>query len=749
MSDIPFTQARFQEPHWSPFAEEIVTRLRVTLAAKDRGYGRDTILTAPRTRPADTSAADLSAEHRKADEEKVEDEDDDLDWLKPLPGEAAAQDGGAEAAQPDHPVSGRQLQLVLRLAATFGDRETFLRCLAPGAVTILGGMVLEEVRPLQDLLWLGLVPPGHRIDLKPSRHIVERCDLLLLGPDTDGTGISNYALKGFHERLTDALMAPVPVLVLCPDEAAPSADLARYLPAPRQLAPLDRGIMLHHLRLAYPDAGTDLDALHAALPEDRQLAGLSTIGLHVALRAPDVMAAAGRLAEFLTPPADKNSGPRLEDISGEGEALSAARQLVADLGLWQQKKLVWADLCRSLLLYGSPGTGKTWLARGMGNSAGVSFIATSFAEWQAAGHLGDMLRTMRKSFADARKQAPAILFIDEIDAVGSREDSDRHASNYRMQVINGFLEQMDSISREEGVIVVGACNHPDRIDPAVLRAGRFDLKVEVPLPDAAVILGILCRHLGEAFSEEDLRDLARAASGASAAEVDAAVRKARAMVRSAGRALRLDDLRAQFAATGTTSDAWDRRAAVHECGHAITGTLLGTGEVLRVLLSRAGGQTTRRLIEQGGLVADLEAELAYTMAGRAAERLVFGDTCAGAGGPEQSDLARATKLAVSIDTLFGLGAYGPVWIDTPPEVLLRDPEARARIRVRLEAAEEQATTILAAHRPHLEAMAEALVRERELMGEALTAWLEPLRVSGLNAGRSEGGDEAGDERLAG
>lgn len=118
------------------------------------------------------------------------------------------------------------------------------------------------------------------------------------------------------------------------------------------------------------------------------------------------------------------------------------------------------------------------------------------------------------------------------------------------------------------------------------------------------------------------------------------------------------------------------------------------------MLTRDGGTTSRRLVGHANLIGDLEAELAYAMADRAAERLVFGEVCPGSGGPEQSDLARATKMTVAIDTLFGLGVHGPLWIDVPPKVVLSDPEARARVRARLEAAQERATTILAAHRPH-------------------------------------------------
>lgn len=104
-----------------------------------------------------------------------------------------------------------------------------------------------------------------------------------------------------------------------------------------------------------------------------------------------------------------------------------------------------------------------------------------------------MLREMRRTFAEARAKAPTVLIIDEIDAVGSREDRDQHNRSYRTQVINAFLAEMDAISRNEGVIVVGTCNNPEMIDPAVLRAGRFDMKVAMPLPDAESLFSVF-RH---------------------------------------------------------------------------------------------------------------------------------------------------------------------------------------------------------------------------------------------------------------
>ncbi|WP_189654786.1 AAA family ATPase [Paracoccus mutanolyticus] len=126
---------------------------------------------------------------------------------------------------------------------------------------------------------------------------------------------------------------------------------------------------------------------------------------------------------------------------------------------------------------------------------------------------------MRRTFAEARARAPAVLILDELDAVGNRGDNAGQNQNYRVQVVNAFLALMDEIARAPGVIVVATCNHIDLIDPAVLRPGRFDLRVEVPLPDAATLAGVLRRHL--ALPEADLAALARHCVGLSLADFDA------------------------------------------------------------------------------------------------------------------------------------------------------------------------------------------------------------------------------------
>lgn len=210
------------------------------------------------------------------------------------------------------------------------------------------------------------------------------------------------------------------------------------------------------------------------------------------------------------------------------------------------------EIPHSLLLHGPAGTGKSYIARAMASAPGVRFVRGSFAEWQAAGHLGDMLKAMYACFAEATAAAPCILFIDEIDSAGSRFGSDVHGPSYRRQVVNGFLLAVDQLTAAGGVILVGACNDPAALDPAILRPGRFDRHVEVPLPDRAAIAQVLCQGLGARVDATDTEALACRLLGPSLAAVDALVRSARSAARQGGRDLRLPISRRASPARGRT-----------------------------------------------------------------------------------------------------------------------------------------------------------------------------------------------------
>tara|TARA_R110002020_G_scaffold116694_1_gene267312 strand:+ start:9259 stop:11310 length:2052 start_codon:yes stop_codon:yes gene_type:complete len=186
----------------------------------------------------------------------------------------------------------------------------------------------------------------------------------------------------------------------------------------------------------------------------------------------------------------------VENLAGYGDAKQWALDLRQDLASWRNGEVDWSDLSSRLLLSGPPGTGKTTFAKALCNTLQVPLVATSVARWLEASHLGDVLAAMNATFEHANNSAPCILFVDEIDNIGSRGRGDRNYDDYWSSLVNRLLELLDGASRTEGVIVVGATNRPERIDPALLRSGRLEQHIVIPLPDTDALMGILAHHLG-------------------------------------------------------------------------------------------------------------------------------------------------------------------------------------------------------------------------------------------------------------
>ncbi|MFD1747439.1 AAA family ATPase [Rhizobium helianthi] len=189
-------------------------------------------------------------------------------------------------------------------------------------------------------------------------------------------------------------------------------------------------------------------------------------------------------------------GLRVESLTGYGAAKDWALGLKADLADYLGGELPWSDMSTKLLLSGPPGTGKTTFARALCNTLQVPLVVTSVSTWLQGEYLHDVLDRMANTFAEARTQAPCILFIDEIDGIGQRASASRPYADYWNACVNKVLELLDGAVKTDGVIVVGATNRPDQIDEAIRRSGRLETHIEIPRPDIPTLASILAHHLG-------------------------------------------------------------------------------------------------------------------------------------------------------------------------------------------------------------------------------------------------------------
>ncbi|MCA0943294.1 AAA family ATPase [Salipiger pacificus] len=720
---------------WGPYARTILRRLR-TAEADDR-YDLDLATEGdridPAERPTNQSAVALfdELEHSQRHDSR------DLEAMR-----AAGVDGwtldetGADT--PARFIEPGKILTALQLAATFSTEATFLETLHRRKVTVIDGIDPQQLAGAATSIGRLLLPEGWSAQMRAPRAARSEVLQLLRPIDPTSRMVPEQAYIKLEAEILAALALPHPLMILLPAGARLPARLSRVLPPAIRFASLDREILLALFAQTHSSTGKiDRQHIRPLLPSDAALTDLDPLSLFAALRQPDATAAARALARFQAPDDTGSGDMTLAQIGGDTAAHRAATDLVADLTAWRRGEAQWSEINSSLLLHGEPGTGKSMLARAIAASAGVPLVAGSFGSWQAAGHLGDMLREMHRTFAAAAAQRPAALFIDEVDAAGSRDSHDTHSANYRRQVINQFLQEIDALRRSEGVLLIGATNHRGALDPAILRPGRFDLHHSLGRPTQAQILHMLRNALPEA-TEPDLARLTRTFSGETPATIDATLRAAKAEARRSGQRLSIPTL---IAARPAAPEGYDRRIAIHESGHAIVATLLDAGPVRRMQISRDGGSTSRSSAIREGTPLEIENELTIIMAGRAAERLCLDAISAGAGGSVESDLAQASALQLQFDREFGLGVNGNAWIGSP-DLKQLSPEERKRLRVKLDQFERRARALLAPHRDLLETLAAHLVEHRELQEADLRPLLSGLQPVDLaetdpNGGPSE------------
>lgn len=402
--------------------------------------------------------------------------------------------------------------------------------------------------------------------------------------------------------------------------------------------------------------------------------------------------------------------PRLEELAGYGPALEWGLAAAADLSAFAKNEIPWSACEQAAVLVGQPGTGKSSFAVALARQADVPLITGSLAQWQSEGeaHLGTTLKAMRAFFAEARKAAPCVALIDELDSFGCRRSFVGREREYWTLVINGFLECLDGIGGRAGILLIGTTNYRERIDPAILRAGRLDRSITIPLPSVTDLAAILRHQLGSDLADQDLGDAARRAAGGTGADCAAWVRRARSRARRSQRALSYADLMAEIGMSDAVPDQEDdRRAAIHESGHAVVARALGF-EVRSIALHRttdSGGTTETKARDMYPTGEGLRDLLAVCLAGRAAEILVFKWPSNGSA----SDLTTATEICKRMHCSWGLEGQIAV---RPLESISID--VAAAVERDLRRASDAATSILLECKAEFDQLADALIARRAL-----------------------------------
>ncbi len=364
-----------------------------------------------------------------------------------------------------------------------------------------------------------------------------------------------------------------------------------------------------------------------------------------------------------------------DDVAGADEAKAELRQVVGFLKEPEKFHRLGARLPRGFLLVGPPGTGKTLLARAVAGEASVPFLDISASEFVEM-FVGVGASRVRDLFEKAKQVAPAIVFIDELDAVARRRGAGMGTVNdEREQTLNQLLTVMDGFDERQSVIVLAATNRPDVLDPALLRPGRFDRQIMVPLPDRKGRLGILQIHTRglRLSSDVDLDKLARRTIGLSGADLanianEAALLAAEYdadLVRNEDFAGAIDKV-TLGAERHTPMTEHDRRVvAYHESGHTLVAwysELADPVDKVTIIPHGMALGVTEQLPaeERVNYSRDyLRTRIAVMLGGRTSEEIVFGDFTTGA----ESDIIQATKLARRMVTRWGMGSFGPLSFD--------------------------------------------------------------------------------------
>ena len=447
-----------------------------------------------------------------------------------------------------------------------------------------------------------------------------------------------------------------------------------------------------------------------------------------------------------------------DDVAGVDEAKEELQEIVEFLKDSQKYTRLGAKIPKGVLLVGPPGTGKTLLARAIAGEAEVPFFSISASEFIEL-FVGVGASRVRDLFDQAKKQAPCIVFIDELDALGkSRTANNPFSSNdEREQTLNQLLAEMDGFEPNAGVILLAATNRPEVLDPALLRAGRFDRRVVVDRPDRQGREAILQVHARTVHLSDDvqLSKLAARTPGFAGADLANLVNEAALLAaRNNREAVMMADFNEAIERMLTglekksriLNDLEKRTVAYHEAGHAIIGALMpGSGHVEKISIVPRGvaalGYTLQLPEDDRFLMMEdeLRGQLIMLLGGRAAEELVFDRVSTGA----SDDIQKATDLAERCITLYGMSkTLGPVAVERNQAQFLEGLSQPRRpisphlsetidreIKELIEQAYQMALEILIRNQGVLERIAQKLLQTETLEGDPLKTLLSEIRPS--------------------
>ena len=412
---------------------------------------------------------------------------------------------------------------------------------------------------------------------------------------------------------------------------------------------------------------------------------------------------------------------RLSEMSGFGDAGTWGMQLAGDLRAYGQGQIAWSEVDRGVLLSGPPGSGKSTFAKSLALEAGVELVASGYGDL-ANGPPSDISKLMAKKFdlwREKASKAPFIVLLDEIDTLGVRGQN-AHNDSYWGGVINAMLAFLDGAVPRNGIVVIAATNHPERVDPALLRPGRLDRRIELPYPDASAMAAIVRHHLGPdaVIEAEELARAGRACRGMSPADVEQVCREARRAARTMfKRRVCPDDVslvlgaRRLEALQQPGARDLDRRIAIHEAGHAIAMLAAPSETLLSIDMDSA---QTWAVGHMSLTLAEAEAQLTVLLSGMAAEQVLIGHHASGV----SRDLKDATALAMTCHARWGMGVLG---LRSAADEDLRDPTVLAATDAILVAAHARARALVEDSREAVLRLAGRLQADRYLVAAEVRA----------------------------